>query len=298
MNNTETLVTIFTPAYNRGNLLSNLYASLLSQTNKNFEWIVVDDGSTDDTKYLLDSFASEAKIKIVYEYQENSGKHIAINRAVGIARGTYFFIVDSDDILDANAVQFIEDYGLQILYDERFAGIIGAKAYFSKKTLINTKFDVIDATSADMHYKYKLKGDKAEIFKTKVLKDFPFPNVEGEIFCSESLVWNRIAKEYLMRFINKTIYYCEYLNTGLSANSIKLRSNNPTYSLLNYCETVTLDIPLLSKLKAYINISRFTYHYNRRYERKFRDNTGFKLLHISLKPIGYLLYIKDLNNIK
>ena len=101
------MITIFTPVYNRKDTLLRLYESLKRQTVKEFQWIVVDDGSTDGTKELMADFTREEAVDIIYEYQENSGKMRAVNRGVQLAQGEYFFIVDSDDYITDNSIELI-----------------------------------------------------------------------------------------------------------------------------------------------------------------------------------------------
>ena len=287
------VVTIFTATYNRAHLLNRLYTSLVNQTNRDFEWVIVDDGSTDNTKEVIDGFINDNIISIRYFHQINGGKHRAINQGVKLANGHYFFIVDSDDILTKDAVQFIELNGVPLLCDTLFAGIIGVKSLYSGEQIVKSKEDIIDASTISLHYYHNLKGDKAEVFKTEVLSEFLFPDFCGEVFCSESLVWNRIALKYNMRFINKTIYLCDYLQDGLSFNSLKLRSNNPTYALLNYQESIFLDIPLKFRIKSALNYYRFYFHYKRKYDKNFVNIKTIPLLFTIAKPIGFFIFLLD-----
>lgn len=112
------LITIFTPTYNRAELLPRLHKSLQEQTNKNFEWIVVDDGSTDNTKEVIENIIlqQENDFPIRYFYKENGGKHTAINRGVREANGDLFFIVDSDDILTFNSVELISIFSFSKIF--------------------------------------------------------------------------------------------------------------------------------------------------------------------------------------
>ena len=123
------LVTIFTPTYNRGYLLTRLYNSLLEQTDINFEWIIVDDGSTDSTKEIVSSFIEDKRIKVIYEYQNNSGKHVAVNKGIDLASGDYFGIVDSDDYLLPDAIYSIKTAFNTLELSKNFAGISFNKGY-------------------------------------------------------------------------------------------------------------------------------------------------------------------------
>ena len=123
------MITVFTPTYNRGYIIKQLYDSLILQSYKDFEWLVIDDGSTDDTEELFKSFIAEQKLNIHYLKIENGGKHRAINKGVILAQGKYFFIVDSDDYLHNNALERIYFYTKQIEDDKTFAGVCGLKIY-------------------------------------------------------------------------------------------------------------------------------------------------------------------------
>lgn len=224
------MVTIFTPVYNRKYIIRQLYDSLKSQTNKNFEWIVIDDGSTDGVFDLLQSWEkSETSFTIKSYRVENGGKHRAINRAVRRACGEAFFIVDSDDFISDDAVEFIEKHFPEVRGDG-FAGIAGLKySIKSKKNVGQTVlFDTfVDATNLERDL-YGLQGDKAEVYKTAVLLKYPFPEYAGENFITEAVVWNHIARDgFKIRWYNKPIYYCDYLDDGLTHQGLKLFERNP-----------------------------------------------------------------------
>ena len=212
------MITIFTPTYNRAYTLLKLYESLLKQTNKNFEWIVVDDGSKDNTEQLCKTWINNCKdFKITYTKQENHGKHIAINVGVKLAKGELFFIVDSDDFLTDDAIEQVTFYYEQIKDNNNFAGVCGMRAYHNGKRIGgNLSFETMDCSTIDIRNKYKIKGDMAEAFKTDILKKYPFPKFAGEKFLSECAVWDQIGEKYLMRFFNRNIYFTEYLSDGLS----------------------------------------------------------------------------------
>lgn len=210
-------LTIFTPTYNRLHLLERLYHSLLSQTNKNFEWIVVDDGSDDGTYEYVNNLKELGLIKIQISKQKNLGKHVAINKGVSRAKGDYFFIVDSDDYLPSNAVEKIIDLFDQIPNHEKFAGISGIRVT-PENILVGKTFDknYIDCTALERN-KYGIEGDKAEVYYTNILKKYPFPIFKNENFLTESVVWYRIANDgYKIRWTNEPFYICDYQIGGLS----------------------------------------------------------------------------------
>ncbi len=217
------MVTVFTPTYNRAYRLPKLYESLKRQTSNHFEWIIVDDGSTDDTKALVERWLkNDNGFDIRYIYKENGGKHTAINAGVKAAKYDWFFIVDSDDYVTDDAVEKIESW-TENLRDEKIAGVSGTSV-FPDKTTIGEKIqfapgEYVDAKNTERG-KYGLGGDKAEIFRTAILRKYPFPVFEGERFLSEICVWNKIAEEgYKVRWYNYPIKVCEYLDDGLTSQN-------------------------------------------------------------------------------
>ena len=227
------LVTIFTPTFNRRHLIGNLYQSLLAQTQKNFEWIVVDDGSVDDTeKYFTELLTQANPFPIRYIRQENGGKHRAINRGVQKANGVLFFIVDSDDILLPNATERINQWVATLDVSHKWAGVSGLKGYSEQKVVgQRNSRNFVDAKNTERS-KFHLDGDKAEVYFTKVLKKYPFPEIPGENFISEEIVWNAIARDgFYLRWFNEIIYICSYLEGGLTKDNSK-DERNPQGRLL------------------------------------------------------------------
>lgn len=227
------LITVFTPTYNRRQLIENLYQSLSVQSATNFEWLVLDDGSTDDTeKYFSELLAQTHPFPIRYIKQENGGKHRAINRGVKNAIGKFFFIVDSDDTLLPYAIEKINQW-VETLDDSRkWAGVSGLKGYSNHKNVgQRASAAYIDAKNTERR-KYHLEGDKAEVYFTEVLKQYPFPEIPEENFISEEIVWNAIARDnYYIRWFNDIIYICSYLDDGLTKDNSK-DERNPQGRLL------------------------------------------------------------------
>lgn len=285
------MITVFTPTYNRGYIIKNLYDSLCVQSCKDFEWLIVDDGSTDNTEDLIQSLKNENKIDIKYIKLSNGGKHRAINCGVQEAAGELFFIVDSDDRITPDAISIIEKQYFQIAKDSSFAGVCGIKAYFNgNKVGGERNFGILDCTSLDFRYKYHIGGDMAEVFRTKVLKEFPFPEIKDEYFCPEALVWNRIAVKYKLRYFYEKIYLCEYLPDGLTAKIVTIRKNSPITSMLYYSELKKMRIPFLQKIKATINYWRFSFCSEVNIYTKVNQIGASSLV---ILPIGFLFYIMD-----
>lgn len=288
------MVTIFTSTYNRAYIIGKLYQSLLGQTDRDFEWLVVDDGSTDNTRELIASFIQENKIPVRYFRQENAGKHRAINQGIRKAIGELFFIVDSDDQLAPKAVERIAYHYNMIRKDENFAGICGLKAYFSgEKVGGESDFGILDCNALDFRFRYKVKGDVAEVFRTEVLREYLFPEIEGEKFCPEALVWNRIARKYKFRYFYEKIYLCDYLSDGLTARIVKLRMDSPLSSMIYYHELYCSSVPLLQKMKAGVNYWRFAFCSDKDFFYKVKQ---IGCIAMYLLPLGFFFHLRDLRS--
>ena len=228
-NSMEKIVTVFTPTYNRANTLNRLFSSLNAQTSHRFEWLIVDDSSTDNSEELINRIMIEyPEFPIRYYRKKNGGKHTAINVGVKKAKGYLFFIVDSDDYLTPEPISKILKWEETIENQEGYAGVAGNKG-LSRNELIGKSFvaEYVDATSLERQ-RYSIEGDKAEVFYTSVLQKYPFPVYENEKFMTETVVWYKIAADNLkIRWYNSIIYIAEYLPDGLTANQIELYANNP-----------------------------------------------------------------------
>ena len=212
-------ITVFTPAYNRAHLLPRLFQTLKQQTNSSFEWMIVDDESSDDTETVVRQFTSEkTSFPIRYYKQKHGGKHRATNLAVKHAKGAYLFIVDSDDWLPDNAIELLENWLLEIQGIPALCGVAGQKALADGKPVGNSFLgkEYVDASSLERK-KLHIEGDKAEVFDIEVLRNHPFPEFDGEFFITEAVCWNAIAADgYRLRWYQEPIYFCEYLEDGLT----------------------------------------------------------------------------------
>lgn len=256
-------ITVFTATYNREKTLERLYNSLKKQTFKNFEWIVIDDGSTDSTRELIDKFRRcNNFFEIIYLEQNGLGKHVAMNKAVENARGKLFMSVDSDDFLREDALELIIKYEESIEDKSQFAGVSGLRCNLNGVTIGDkwmSEKDFIDATNFERS-KYNLLGDKAEAYYTDIMKKYPMPSFENERFMAE-IIWNQIANEgYKIRWFNQNIYIGEYLEEGLTRNIIKNNINN--FNGYTYCTKLELNFKQIStinkfkKLIVYCKIAR------------------------------------------
>ena len=288
-------ISIITPTYNRVNLLSRLYMSLCEQIDKDFEWVVIDDGSTDNTCYLMAEILGryDKPFSVQYRQKRNGGKHTAINEGVKYAQGKLVLILDSDDSLPKDSVSIIKYFYNQIEDDESFGGVCGYMAHHDG-TIIGHGNDskILDANSIDMRYKYHIQGDMLEVFRTSVLREFPFPEIENEKFVPEALVWNRIACKYQLRIFHEVVYFRDYLTGGLTDKIVKIRMNSPIASMMTYAELNGYHIPFVSKVKAAINYWRF------RFCSKVKGAPKLAKGYFWTMPIGFFVHLMDVIAVK
>ena len=250
------MITILTPTYNRCDLLSQIYQSLCQQTSPDFEWVIVDDGSQDGTGDVVDGMLEAANFPLHYFYKENGGKHTALNFGVRKAKGELVLILDSDDQLPPNAVENIEKAYAEVRGDEAFAGVCGYMAHRDGQVIGSPVIDS-DINTMDLRYQLGVGGDMAEVFRKDILLKYPFPEIKGERFCPEALVWNRIAQNYKMQVFSKVIYFRDYLDGGLTSNIVRIRMKSPVASMMTYQEMTTYNVPFKVKVRAAINYWRF-----------------------------------------
>ena len=220
---------ILTPTYNRAYILAKLYDSLCIQTCNDFRWYIIDDGSTDNTEETVRSFNND-NVEIVYIKKANGGKHTALNEGIKHITEKLTFIVDSDDYLSNDAVEtIVTDW--EALGDlEQLGGLSYYKAYQNGQVVGDhyPSSEMLVDTYLNVRVNQAVAGDKAEVYRTDVLKQHPFPEFAGEKFLSEAIVWSAISQSgYKLAFIAKSIYFCEYLPDGLTSAGRKYRLQNP-----------------------------------------------------------------------
>ena len=214
------MITIFTPTYNRRHLLGRLFRSLQSQTSKEFEWIIIDDGSTDDTKSLVQPWLEgNESFAISFHQVPNGGKMRAINRAVALAQYDFMFIVDSDDWLADDAVELVNKWCDEVRDSPKICGVSGIRVNCNGTPLLGEpqfEGNYIDATNIERQ-QYNLQADMAEIYRVSSMREFPFQVWHDETFTPECTVWDNFALHGLkVRWHKNRIYYCDYQQDGLS----------------------------------------------------------------------------------
>lgn len=222
------LLTIFTPTYNRAHILGRLYESLKNQDCSDFAWLIVDDGSDDNTEELVQRWQVENKVSISYHRQENSGKSQAHNKGVELTQTELFVCVDSDDFLTSDAVSEIK--AIWSNNQESDTGILFGKKSEEQKVTIFPRAELLKesrTTLRDAYDKYGLRGDTMLVFRTSTIKRFYFPKFDDEKFVPEAYLYDLIDQCGSLIVCNKYLYVCEYLQDGYTNNMARLLANNP-----------------------------------------------------------------------
>lgn len=222
-------ITVLTSAYNRGNLLDKLYKSLCAQESKNFEWLIVDDGSTDDTSERVKQMKQSADFSISYYKKENGGKHTALNYAYQFIKTPLTFIVDSDDSLTRDAISCVDAIYKKYKNENDLCGFsfLRGKPDGGYLSTSGVPQDGMKESYVDCRINRSIGGDMAEVWYTHCLKEYPFPEFQGEKFLGEDIVWVRMSEKYKMRFFNRVIYISDYLEDGLTNNRRKHNIKSP-----------------------------------------------------------------------
>ena len=284
--------TIFTPTYNREGLLINLYESLKKQTFKDFEWLIVDDGSVDNTNETVQQFIKENILNISYYYKENGGKQRAYNYALDNAKGELFICLDSDDEYVSNALETILEYWKKVEKNAKIVGM-GYLSTYPDGSTIGSKFpsDEMIETQFDIYNKYKVTGDKGLMFRTEVIKNYKFPVFDGEKFTTEALVYNRIAEKYKMLYINEKIEIKQYHEDGLTAKYNDLLLRNPKGNALYHNERNKHKMTFKEKIFNNAVYYKFCRVANYSFSKMFKESYS-KLFFILSLPIGIYMDLK------
>jgi glycosyltransferase involved in cell wall biosynthesis len=293
--------TVFTPTYNRAHTLHRVYESLAVQTFRDFEWLICDDGSTDDTRGLAERWRQEASFPIRYVRQEHGGKHVAFNRAVQAARGELFLTLDSDDACLPQALARLKHHWDAIPEAERgrFSAVT-ALCTDQHGALVGTRFpfDPTDSDSLEIRYRFGVKGEKWGFHRTAVLREFPFPALNGESFVPEHVVWAAIARRYKTRYVNEVL---RVYHVGAGADRISGTAVRHARALA-FGHRARLDRELDWFARAPLTFLRFAVHYVRfslhagwgPWEAVCRlETTGARLLALLVWPVGVAACVRD-----
>lgn len=222
------MISVITPTYNRAYILTQCYESLCRQTCGDFEWVVVDDGSTDETESRVKSFIEERRISIKYFKQENGGKHRAHNLAVENSSGELCVCLDSDDMLAPNAIERASEVW-RSHHNKETIGILALRGDMSGHDPICSSIPkgLKKTTMTELRDRYDFEGDTVLFFDTEILKRNRFTEFEGEKFLTEANLYTDLDKIGEMIMLDEVLYYCEYRPDGLTAKYHKLLFENP-----------------------------------------------------------------------
>lgn len=253
------LLTIITPVYNRADLMPRLYRSLKGQENKNFLWLIVDDGSSDEIEEVVQKFTETTDFSIEFYRKENGGKHTALNLAFDNLDTQLAIVVDSDDMLTPKATDIIEYTWLNRTVSD-VAGCVFLRGYDENNCIGHSELEDGVYHMVDVMFSHRIDGDKAEMFRCDILKKYRFPEFENERFMGESYIWSQIYLNYQMVYCNKIIYLCEYLEGGLTKQGRKLRLESPLGGMEYAKISFNSQFPLKERIKKawlYICYGRF-----------------------------------------
>lgn len=283
-------ITVFTPTYNRVHLLANCYKSLLKQNNKQFKWLIIDDGSTDNTKVIVDKWIEENLIDIKYVYKENGGLHTGYNKAIELLDTELSICIDSDDCLSDNAIEIILNFWDKN-QDSECAGLIGLD-YDLNNNLIGDRLPDVDKVDPMLLLANNIKGDKKYVLRTEYYKAVaPMPVYEGEKNFNPHYMVLKLSAKYKFLVLNEPLCIVDYQVDGMSANIFKQYMNSPN----SFAEYRRMIMSLPNTPFTYL--CRTTIHYVSSClisKQKVISNSPKKLLTILLFPFGLLLsiYIK------
>ncbi|MGV0756439.1 glycosyltransferase family A protein [Empedobacter brevis] len=300
----EVKITIVTPSYNRAHTLNRVYDSLKNQTFKNFKWMIMDDGSTDNTKELVQKFVDENLFEIEYHWNENQHKFITVFEGIKKVTTKYFMIVDSDDSYPYNSLQVLFDEVEQIENQHEYISVMGLSQYTDGKIVGNQyPNNGFDGSILDMRYKYKVRGDKFGIFITKtyqqLLKNFDYSSFKHKGYIPQSVFFNTYdANGMKTRFVNKVVRNYHLDESDENSVSNTRWSGKNTFGLmegyrsfLNSYGTKLFGYPkaLIRNLVGYQVYSMFN-------DKSFFEiNKGlnhFKLLSILIYPLSFVYFKK------
>jgi len=288
-------ITVFTPTYQRADTLPRAYESLRAQTCLDFEWLIVDDGSTDGTGELVRGWiAEDPPFSIRYLYQENSGKHVADNRAAIEARAELIATLDSDDrYLPTTIASFLEIWRA-IPPGERdsFSGAVALCA-LEDGTIVGDPFpeDVLDATYAELVTVHRVGGDKVGFGRVDVVRRHPYPVFEGERLVAEAIQSAQIGRAYRLRCVNQVLKVNDYREGGLTERMSELLQDNPRTAMALEGELLIDETSRAQKLKRHAKLFRYALHARRPLD-VFRLSTSRTLAVLGM-PAGAALYARD-----
>jgi glycosyltransferase involved in cell wall biosynthesis len=289
-------ISVVTATYQRAGTLPRLYESLLAQTSREFEWVVVDDGSSDGTEELVRAWQRAGDLPIEYSRQDNQGKHGAVNRAVERSRGEFCAIIDSDDWYFPEALERMLACWETIPSERRpeFADVEGLRVDPDGDLVCDVyPSDVFDSDAFELIALHGVEGDKIGMYRRDVLLEFPFPEDLGW-HVAPALVWNRIATRYLTRHVNEVWAYTDYRAGGLTDRKNELRIRFADARLIYWTEFAAMPKRMRAKerYRAHANRVRYSLLTGIPLRAQLAESTN-RLWTAAAWPAGLLLYLRD-----
>ena len=281
-------ITVFTPTYNRAYCLHQLYESLCRQNSKDFKWLLIDDGSTDNTQELVNSWINAQVIEIEYIYKENGGMHTGHNTALRIIDTELNVCIDSDDYVTDNAIQLIISFW-ENNKEKKYAGILGLNCFKNGKLVSNKKFPegVKSGKYVELKSKYGIVNDVKFVYSTDVIKNYPdYPTFENENFVPLGYKYAVIDQDYDMLFFNEVLCVVEYMEDGSSLNMYRQYYRNPKG--FAHCRRESF-IDLYSVKEQYIKAVHLIAESLLARENPFKNNRRKFLTFLAI-PLGIPLY--------
>lgn len=302
MNTHSPVFTVFTPTYNRVHTLQRVYDGLKNQTFRNFEWLIIDDGSTDRTNEIVEDWQHDALFAIRYYWQENRGKHMAHNLALKKAQGDFFLVLDSDDSVLPNALERLHSLWESIPEDQKvdFCGT-AALCQDQHGNVVGQRLPlpVMDVSLLEMRFIHKRSQEFFTCYKTSIVKKHPFPEIENARFIPEGLVWSQIGQRYKTRYSNEAlqIYYVEPdVHNLMNQDPALLGGSHSLWHQFTLNQEISwFRYQPIYFLKSAVHYARFSLHNQKGFWTQFKalNNWLARVLWLSAIAPGWMFYVRD-----
>lgn len=288
-------LTVFTPTYNRAYILNQCYESLVRQSCKDFIWLIIDDGSTDNTKELVEEWMkNDNKFEIRYHYKKNGGMHTGHNAAYELIDTELNVCIDSDDFMPDNAVELIVNFWREYGSD-KYSGIVALDVYKNGE-VIGCKLPDKKSTTLSGFYDNGGQGDKKLIYRTEVINKYPsYPEFKGEKFVPLDYKYLLVDQDYELLIMNEAVCVVEYMEDGSSKNMFRQYYKNPRgFSFMRKVHMI-YDKKFINKFKNCIHYVSSSFISK---NKEFISESPNKLMTIFSIPFGASLYLLIKHNNK
>lgn len=286
-------ITVFTPTYNRKKYLERAYKYLKKQTDKNFVWLIIDDGSTDGTEIIVDKWKKEKEIEIIYVKQNNMGKHIAHNKAMNMCNTDFLICLDSDDYFEKEMIEYL--YAMIEKYETKnIWGLVGPKKTPKQVKIKNWPIKTIYSKMAYLYEKYKYSGETYILLNVNLIKEnkLEFPKFENEKMVPESVLYDRLDVSYDIILCEKPLYIYEYLDEGYTRSGIRyLKNNKNGMAFANYTRAFESKYSCFVKILSFARYNSMKNAFKGIKFKKYKGKSLIRIFGYILSPIFMLNYI-------